>query len=180
MVLALAAGKPVPVTRLGAALWDEDDLPDHVRRTVQTHLTRLRGVLGAGVIVTEAAGYRLDVDPDQVDALRFARLLDQAAVAPDPDSERDRLEAALALWRGDPFDGPWSGRLDQRRDELVETYLAAVERRVDLDMGAGRHGEVVAQLRQLTRTHPLRAGGASQMSWAPTRGLRYNRPSETC
>lgn len=156
VTLALAAGKPVPVDRLGAALWDDDDLPDHLRRAVQTYVTRLRGVLGPGAIVTEPVGYRLDVDPDRVDALRFVRLLDPSGPGPGPDGERGRLDAALALWRGDPFDGAWSGRWDRLRDELVERYLAAVERRVDLDLLEGRHGDVVPQLRQLTGTHPLR------------------------
>jgi hypothetical protein len=73
--------------------------------------------------------YRLRVDPEQVDALRFTRLLDAAAQAADPASQRARLAAALALWRGDPFDGvasDWLARTETPR--LAERYLTAVER----------------------------------------------------
>jgi DNA-binding SARP family transcriptional activator/tetratricopeptide (TPR) repeat protein len=157
VVLAMAAGSPLPVDRLASALWDDDDLPDHVRRVVQTYLGRLRGALGAGTVITEPAGYRLRVDPEQVDALRFTRLLETAAQARDPASEQARLDEALALWRGGPFDGvpsDWLARSETPR--LVERYLAAVERRIDLDLAGGRPGERVAQLQELTARHPLR------------------------
>jgi DNA-binding SARP family transcriptional activator len=154
--LSMAAGTPVSVDRLGAALWIDGEPPDHLRRSVQTHLTRLRGKLGSEAIVTESTGYRLKVDPDQVDALRFGRLLDLAAVAPDPVSERVHLEDALALWRGDPFDGLSSKWQHRVRDALVERYLAAVERRVDIELVEGRHGQSIVQLRELTGAHPLR------------------------
>jgi DNA-binding SARP family transcriptional activator/tetratricopeptide (TPR) repeat protein len=156
VVLAMAAGAPLSVDRLAAALWD-GDLPDNARRVVQTYLGRLRSTLGAGLIVTEPVGYRLRVDPEQVDALRFTRLLDAAARAADPASQRARLAAALALWRGDPFDGvasDWLARTEKPR--LAERYLTAVERHIDLDLADGRHRELVSQLSDLTARHPLR------------------------
>jgi len=55
----------------------------------------------------------LAVEPDRVDALRFGRLLDEAAAAPDPATERSRLAAGLALWRGVPFDGIRSDWLER-------------------------------------------------------------------
>jgi DNA-binding SARP family transcriptional activator/tetratricopeptide (TPR) repeat protein len=155
VMLAMAAGSPLSVDRLAIALWD-DELPDHVRRVVQTYLGRLRVALGEGLIVTEPAGYRLRVDPEHVDALRFTRLLDSAAVAPDAATERARLDKALALWRGGPFDdveSDWLARSEAPR--LVERYLAAVERRIDLAAG-DRPGELVARLQELTVLYPLR------------------------
>jgi DNA-binding SARP family transcriptional activator/tetratricopeptide (TPR) repeat protein len=156
VVLAMAAGSPLSVDRLATALWD-GDLPEHVRRVVQTYLGRLRSTLGTGAIVTEPTGYRLRIDPAQVDALRFTQLLEVAAQAPDPTSERARLTEALALWRGSPFDGvesDWLARAETPR--LIERYLVAVERRVDLDLAAGRHGELIAHLQELTARYPLR------------------------
>ena len=155
VVLAAEAGSPVSVDRIAAALWD-DDPPRFLRRSVQTYVARLRSVLGAGSIRTEPAGYRLLVEREQVDALRFVGLLDAAAQAPDPATERTRLESALRLWRGIPFDGVPSQWLDGPRARLVERYLAAVERLVDLDLADGRPAESVEQLRTLTATHPLR------------------------
>jgi DNA-binding SARP family transcriptional activator len=99
----------------------------------------------------------LHAEPDQVDALRFLRLVDAADAAPDVRTERTRLEEALALWRGVPFEGLRSGWLaDMEAPRLVERYLAAVERRADLDLAAGRPGPLVGQLGELLARHPLR------------------------
>jgi transcriptional activator len=119
---------------------------------VQTYVTRLRAVLGAELIGTRPNGYVLHAEPDQVDALRFLRLVDAADAAPDVRAERIRLEEALTLWRGMPFEGLRSGWLaDLEAPRLVERYLTAVERRADLDLAArrpGRPGEVAVPLVQ--------------------------------
>ncbi|MGH3682426.1 MAG: AfsR/SARP family transcriptional regulator, partial [Natronosporangium sp.] len=141
-VLAMAAGDPVSVDRLSAALWGED-LPGNARRGVQTYLTRLRAAVGADAIGAGPAGYTLHVEPDQVDAVRFVRLLDLAVRATDPPAERALLDQALALWRGSPFDGvasTWLAHSEAPR--LQERFLAAVERRADLDLGQDRPGAV--------------------------------------
>jgi DNA-binding SARP family transcriptional activator/tetratricopeptide (TPR) repeat protein len=156
--LAVSADRTVSVDRLGAVVWDPDeDPPDDVRRTVQTYVTRLRGLLGAGSIGTRPEGYVLHAEPDRVDALRLDRLLDAASAAPDRVTERGLLAEALALWRGEPFSGissAWLAQSEQPR--LVERYLTAVERRIDLDLDSGRHGELGPQLRALTARYPLR------------------------
>ena len=92
-VLALSANEDVSVDRLVTAIWREDP-PDTARRTVQTYVTRLRGAVGTGVIRTGAAGYRLCVEPDNVDALRFGRLLNAASAATDLASQRALLVEA--------------------------------------------------------------------------------------
>lgn len=155
-VLAMSAGETVSLDYLAAAVWEES-LPADVRKTVQTYVTRLRAILGADLIGTRPNGYVLHAEPDQVDALRFLRLVDAADVAPDVRAERTRLEEALALWRGMPFEGLRSGWLgDLEAPRLVERYLTAVERRADLDLAAGRPGPLVGQLGGLLARHPLR------------------------
>ena len=67
----------------------EDALLDPARATAFAAVARLRAALaphtdGASVIVTEGAGYRLAVDPAQVDAERFLRLADLGPAAPAP------------------------------------------------------------------------------------------------
>jgi DNA-binding SARP family transcriptional activator len=86
VVLATEAGSPVSVDRIAVALWD-DDPPRYLRRSLQTYVARLCGVLGAGSISTEPAGYRLLIEREQVDALRFVGLLDAAAQALDRPAE---------------------------------------------------------------------------------------------
>lgn len=154
-LLAISAGRPVSIERLGAALWNEDQ-PSNARRAIQTYVTRLRAVLGTNRISRTANGYVLNTDPERVDTIRFLRLLEAAARSPDAATERARLEEARVLWRGSPFDGVRSDLLLNAQARFVEQYLASTERRVDLDLAAGRHYELIGELRELTARHPLR------------------------
>ncbi|MEU5946734.1 BTAD domain-containing putative transcriptional regulator [Micromonospora sp. NPDC047465] len=172
VVLALSAGAPVSIDRLAAAIWDED-LPEHARRAAQVYVTRLRAALGADLIRTVPGGYLLVTAPEQVDAIRFGRLLDAAAAVPDTIVERTRLDEALALWRGAPFDGMRSAWLATVvAPGLVERYLTAVERRVELDLAQGRHEELVPQLRQLAGQYPTRERLCGQLMTALFRAGR--------
>jgi DNA-binding SARP family transcriptional activator len=170
--LALSAGTPVSIERLSAAIWDEDP-PVQTRRTVQVYITRLRGVLGPDLIRTVPTGYLLVAGPDQVDAIRFGRLLDAASAVPDTTVERSLLGEALALWRGTPFDGLRSGWLDLvEAPGLVERYLSAVERHAELDLARGRHEELVPLLSRLTAQHPTRGKLCAQLMTALFRAGR--------
>jgi DNA-binding SARP family transcriptional activator len=165
-VLALSAGEVVPVDRLAAAVWG-DDQPDDARRTVQLYMARLRGALGPDAIRTVPGGYLLDVEPDRVDARRFARLLETAARSTDQATERSRLVEALALWRGTPFSDLKSAWLTQvESTRLTDLYLAGVERLIDIDIASGRPHGVIAQLRELTAQYPLRERFWSQLMLA--------------
>ncbi len=155
-LLALTAGESVSVDRLAAAIWD-GRLPADARRAVQVYVARLRAELGAELIVTSTAGYVLRAEPDQVDALRFARLLDAAASSASRSSEHGLLVEALTLWRGAPFEDLRSPWLEASiAPQLAERYLAGTERRIDLDIAAGRAVELAAELAELTIRHPLR------------------------
>lgn len=151
-VLAMSAHRPVSVERMTDALWG-DDLPQDARRSLQTYIARLRAILGVAAIAHESGGYVLLADEDDIDALRFMRLVEDAGEA----DERAALVDALRLWRGQAFDGLASDWLDEREGaRLNERYLEALERRIDLDLTGGRPSEVVAELRELVAAHPLR------------------------
>jgi DNA-binding SARP family transcriptional activator len=75
--LILNANQVVAAERLIDALWG-DDPPDAARGTLQAYVSRLRSVLGTDAIEGRAPGYQLRVEPDEVDALRFERLLRDA------------------------------------------------------------------------------------------------------
>ncbi len=157
-VLALSAGRTVPTDRIATAVWGADACGDP-RANVRTNVRRLRRALGTAgelLIAARPGGYLLATEPDHVDALRFGRLLDEAAAQLDPTAERSRLAAALALWRGTPFDGIRSDRLDQAHTPaLQDRYLTAVERRIDLDLASGARPDP-AELAELAERHPLR------------------------
>src|SRR5690349_8553988 len=71
--LALSRGRVVPVSGLVDALWDEEP-PDNAVGNLHSYVSRLRRVVGPGVIVREPAGYRLDLPPDAVDVTRAEEL----------------------------------------------------------------------------------------------------------
>jgi DNA-binding SARP family transcriptional activator len=72
--LALDAGCMVSVPSPTSALWP-DDGPTDPPNALQTLASRLRRALPHGEVLRSAAGgYRLDLPPEAVDALRFERL----------------------------------------------------------------------------------------------------------
>ncbi|MBN6041126.1 BTAD domain-containing putative transcriptional regulator [Amycolatopsis sp. 195334CR] len=143
-VLAVSPGVSVSVDALAHGVWGEE-LPERARASLHTLVARLRRLLGDGSIRTTADGYLLDVEPGAIDVAEFQRLL---AVAESAGDERAALREALALWRGEPsFPELLSG--------LTEQYLRAVQRRVDLDLAAGEHAGLVAELTALVARHPL-------------------------
>ncbi|MGP3937213.1 AfsR/SARP family transcriptional regulator [Nonomuraea sp. KM88] len=156
VALALSAGRVVSVERLAEMVWC-DRFPADSRRSLQNYAARLRSAMGDRLIETRPGGLLLRADADDVDALRFLRILDRAAQARDPDAERELLDEALALWRSEPFedvDSPWLR--ESEAPHLTERHLAALERRVDLDLVGGRKSRFTADLRRLTSRHPLR------------------------
>ncbi|MCP9980231.1 NB-ARC domain-containing protein [Actinomadura madurae] len=156
-MLAMSAGRTVPTSRLATAVWGAD-APGDPGTNVRANVKRLRRALGsaAPLVVARPGAYQLAVDQDSVDALRFGRLLDEAAAAPDPVVEQSRLAAALALWRGPPFDGIASDWLEQSvAPALQERYLTALERRVDLGLASGAPPDPT-ELTELAERHPLR------------------------
>ena len=141
--LALAGGQPVSTGALAEAVWDLDP-PADMANALQTLVSRARKTLGgAGVVEQSAAGYRLAVRPDDVDALRFERLVAEGAVA-----------EALALWRGPAladagdFAEPFARRLEELR---LEATIALLTREIEAGMAAARVGE----LEGLVAAHPL-------------------------
>ena len=131
-VLLLNANRPVSAERLALALWGED-APARAVKTLQVHVSRLRKALpDSDAIGTSAAGYSLRVRPDELDAERFERLVEdgrRALKAGDAEQAADVLRTALELWRGpaladlrdEPFLQTEVARLDQQRLSALET-----------------------------------------------------------
>ena len=176
-LLLVHANQVVSSERVAEALWPEKDRPEHAVRSVQTHVSRLRTALGpAGDrLLTRPSGYLLRVEPDELDAQRFERLLDQARrrAGEAPAEALVLLDEALGLWRGPPY-----GEL---RDEefavgdavrLEELRLVAVEERVEARLAVGHHEEEVGLLEALCVEHPLRERLRSQLMVALYRSGR--------
>ena len=157
--------------RLVDGLWGEGP-PSSAPKMVQQYVSQLRRLLVADgrQIITRDGGYELRVDPSAVDALRFERLVEQAAH--EADGRRSELaHEALAIWQDPPLAGmreePFAASEARRLEEL---HLAALELAIEGDLDAGRHAELVGRLAALVDEHPLRSGwspaAASSSTWA--------------
>jgi DNA-binding SARP family transcriptional activator/tetratricopeptide (TPR) repeat protein len=154
-VLLLNANRVVSMDRLVDDVWGES-APRTVNAYVQNCVSRLRVVLGRDAIETHPGGYLLRVQADEVDALRFARAVDEARRLEAPERVAS-LGDALALWRGpplvefafEPFAQPEIARLEELR-------LEAVEARIEAQLELGLHGATLAELEALAARHPGR------------------------
>ena len=118
-LLALDAGRVVPVERLIEGLWG-DDAPEDARNALRHHVSRLRRAIGPS-LVTRGPGYLLAVAPDDVDALRFASLAAEARAGLRSGGGGEvaaTLRSALALWRGPRWRSPGRRRGPLRRRPL--------------------------------------------------------------
>ena len=103
-ILLINAGRVVSTAQLADDLWSGEP-PDRPEPTLQAYVSRLRKVLGAERLVTRAPGYMLDVRPDDVDAMRFERLLTSGRDARndgEPDARVAPARGAGALARTCP------------------------------------------------------------------------------
>jgi predicted ATPase/DNA-binding SARP family transcriptional activator len=159
-VLALDAGATVAPRRLIEALWGDQDVSGP--NAVQVAVSRLRRVLAdageAECVVTRPTGYRLEVDPDAVDALRFESLVDRARRADDdPATVVELLSEALALWRGVPLEGaPDTEVVVALRARLEELHRDTVEERAEAGLALGHHGRLVPEIDAMVAAEPLR------------------------
>jgi DNA-binding SARP family transcriptional activator len=153
-VLLTRANEVVSTDRLIDDLWGAQ-APSTAANALQYHVSQLRKALAPmEAIMTQEPGYLIRVGPDELDLLRFERLVEEALHAPAEVAAR-LLRDALGLWRGpaladvahEPFAQAESLRLEELR-------LAALERRVEADLALGRHGELVGELELLVREHP--------------------------
>ncbi|MBG0830784.1 winged helix-turn-helix domain-containing protein [Planomonospora sp. ID67723] len=160
-LLLLDAGRPVPLDRLVSGVWG-DRPPAAAGNALQALVSRLRAVLGdqRAMVEATATGYRLAVDPDLVDAHRFARLAAegrQALGAGLPAEAAGTLRAALELWRGPALaDLAGNEAVAAELTRLDTLRLDALEDRIEADLLLGRGAEVAAELPALIAAHPLR------------------------
>ena len=162
-LLVLRANETVSTDALVEAVWEARP-PATALQVVRTYVYRLRRAMSsAGVrarLVGRPPGYRVEVDPDDVDAARFERLARQGrheAGAGDAEAASATLTAALGLWRG-PFladlaERPCFRPVAVRFEEL---RIATVEDRIEVDLALGRHANVAGELEELTARHPFR------------------------
>jgi DNA-binding SARP family transcriptional activator len=163
-LLLLDAGKVVTAERLIDGLYGGNP-PGDAANALQSQVSRPRQLLRdqdrpGGPVESHPAGYRLAVQPDEVDARRFERLAAQgrrALAAGEAPRAAALLREALGLWRGPaladleglPFAQAQAVRLEELR-------VGAVEDRVEAELTLGGQPTLVAELEQLVAAYPLR------------------------
>jgi DNA-binding SARP family transcriptional activator len=154
-LLLLDAGRVVSTDRLIDALWGEQP-PATAATSLQNFISQLRKVVGADVLVTKPPGYRLQLEPEQLDLERFRRLVEGSRQ--EGATERAaKLREALGLWRGPALaDLAFESFALGESARLEELRLAALEERIEAELESGRHGDLVGELEALVREHPLR------------------------
>lgn len=156
--LALSAGRVVPSEILIDDIWGSRSAG--TPNTLHALVHRLRRALPAGTVESLAAGYRLAMPADSVDAYRFEALAARGRrelTAGNPEQASATLADALALWHGPAFAdvlaAPYAGTAGAR---LAELRATAAEDRFEAELRLGRHAEALPDLGAACEAHPLR------------------------
>ncbi|WP_024802855.1 AfsR/SARP family transcriptional regulator [Nocardia sp. BMG51109] len=165
VALLLAMNHLVTVNTIVDAVWGQHP-PGDARNGVQTYVSRLRRALAQRKVcnVSESAlvwaetGYVLRGDPSLSDFVAFdQRIATAERCLRDDDltAAAAHTDAALALWRGEPFSGLAGPLVENERRRLQEKYLTALEHRAEIKLARGRHADAVADLVPLVASYPL-------------------------
>jgi DNA-binding SARP family transcriptional activator len=160
--LLLNGGRVVQADELIEVLWGSGP-PASARASLHNYVKRLRKALGDADhtrILTRRHGYAISAHDDELDVSRFETLLRGARAAMRAgvwDRAASQSREALSLWRGEPLADVESDTLAWREVPwLAELRLQALEVRLEADLRLGGHAEVIPELRQLVRLHPMR------------------------
>lgn len=156
--LAVGLNHAVSIDSLLTAVWSGHP-PEAALDTLQSTVSRLRSRLGHGVIESIDHAYRLVGEPDQVDVVKFERMMAKAAslLSDDPPAAGSLATDALALWRGTPF-GDLSDAefLEPEVWRLDALRLGALEVRLEADVECGRLTSAIASLQAEIIDNPFR------------------------
>ena len=178
--LLVDVNDPVSADQLIDRVW-ADDTPHRARNALAAYISRLRQLLsGADVrIARESGSYVLQTDALCVDIHRFRHIASQARAAVDPLEVTALFDAALGLWRGQPFaslDTPW---INEARSAFEAERVSAALDRNDAALEAGRHADLVGELVTAIKTDPLDERLAGQLMLAQYRCGRQAEALDT-
>lgn len=165
-LLLLRVNRLVQVDAIVEELWGGSP-PKSALITAQTYIYQLRKLIkreglapaGQELLLTFPTGYRLQIDPAQLDACIFAELLSlglQLLEDGQPQAASQRLQEALDLWSGPALaDIPRGPLLSRHAVHLEEQHLRALQLRIQADVQLCRERELIGELRSLVAMYPL-------------------------
>lgn len=192
-LLALEAGRGIGAERLVDCLWPEEP-PANAVQALYNHVSRLRGHLGplADRLQRQGAGYRLHLEPDELDATaarRFARSVTELSGT--PAVAADLARAALALWRGPALEEfrmlpaleAESLGLDELHrqlvDDLSEARLAMGDSTAAADAAAAAAAAPLRERTAMLHVRALAAAGRTAEAMAAAQAFRRRLADET-
>ena len=164
-LLAVHPGVVVSLEAIGEVLWG-GDLPSTAAAMIQSHVSRLRGVLdpgrsadrGGGLLEAAGVGYWLEPGGVELDVLAFRRFAGDARAARragDPAAACELFGRALGVWRGEPLGDvallrghPVVVGLAGQRAEVVVEYAETAS-------AVGWHDQVLPHLHALASRDPF-------------------------
>ncbi|MGD9486151.1 BTAD domain-containing putative transcriptional regulator [Streptomyces sp. TRM70308] len=183
--LLLHANQVVASSRLIEALWPAGRAPQSARKILQNSVWRLRRALplsgggsGSMALLSQAPGYMLCVEPDEIDLHTFRRLADQGhaeLAMGTPEASAGLLRDALALWRGPVLADLVETGIDWPELTAVQNArLNALEDYYEAELACGHHHRVLADLEKTVATEPLRERLLGQLMLALYRSGRQS------
>ena len=172
-LLAMAGGQPLGRPELIDALWG-DSPPPTAANIIQTHIKHLRRLLEPGRTSRSHSsrlprigdGYALRVSADNLDLLRFRRLLAEAAAAQQRGDARGAaglFTEALGQWHGAPLmDVPLLAG-HPKVVALTEERHAALGRYGELMIALGEVPEGLLALEEAAAAQPLDEAGQARL-----------------
>jgi predicted ATPase/DNA-binding SARP family transcriptional activator len=174
-LLALRVGTVVQRDEIMQALWG-DDSPRTAVKVIQTYVSALRRKIGKDLIQTVGEGYRLSVTTDDIDAVRFERLVrtgHYAVEENDPARAVACFTEASSLWRGEPvadLADQFVGVAEGVR--LAELRRSGEEQLFEARLQLGEHALLVVDLEAAVAAEPLRERRWAQLMLALYRSGR--------
>ncbi|SFT36077.1 DNA-binding transcriptional activator of the SARP family [Actinopolyspora lacussalsi subsp. righensis] len=164
-MLLMRPGKVVHTDSIVHELWG-DEPPRSARTTMQTYVYQLRRWLEKSdltsenaVLATKPPGYVLQVEPAQTDLFTFQHLRRQGEALMESGSYSeavDSLRSALSLWSGPPLANINCGPvLTAYAVNLQEQQHNTRYLRIQAEIEAGMHRDLIAELRSLVTMNPL-------------------------
>jgi DNA-binding SARP family transcriptional activator len=183
--LILDANRVVGSSVLVESVWGSA-MPVHPEAALQVVVSRLRASLGSAGrrIVADAAGYRLEAGPEEIDVLWAESLLrdGRLALASNEGARAaDLFDHALALWDGDALQGleEFSFSIEAAH-RLHQLQVTLIEARNDAYLNDGRHLEVLVDIDSWVADEPLREHLRAQQIAALYRAGRQADAMRAC
>jgi predicted ATPase/DNA-binding SARP family transcriptional activator len=179
---------PVSVAQLVDLLWDSRP-PPTAATMVHASIAGLRKALEPGrrsgaarLLVTRDGGYVLQVSPEEIDAVRFERLLAEGrrAVRAAPERARRVLVEALDLWTGPALAGVDQAFARDAAGRLDDLRVGCAELKAEAGLVLGLHHEVASELVALVARSPLRESLSRLLMVALYRCGRQSEALATC